>query len=170
MHSQRSFSGAGGRILLAPFRGAGRNGGVHGFRDGAIAVTFLRHRADASGVTSVSMGARLLRPAPIGAADSVRNGCGWTTSFTLSIPAHWPSGIYSACCQDRFGGEADITFIVKADPARRSRLAVLANVNTWLAYNGWERLQVQRTRAGQLPPPNPKLPPQPSFRITIRCT
>jgi len=48
------------------------------------------------------------------------------------------SGIYSACCQDRFGGEADITFIVKADPARRSRLAVLANVNTWLAYNGWE--------------------------------
>jgi hypothetical protein len=38
---------------------------------------------------------------------------------------------------DTDGNTFDITFVVKPAPADRSRVAVLANVNTWLAYNGW---------------------------------
>ena len=45
--------------------------------------------------------------------------------------------MYSAMCTDAEGGTCDITFVVKPAPAERSRIAVLANANTWLAYNGW---------------------------------
>ncbi len=68
-----------------------------------------------------------------------RHGCGWSTTLALAIPEDWESGIYSARC--RFTGgdgpvEQDIAFVVKPRPERRSGLALIANVNTWLAYNG----------------------------------
>ncbi len=47
------------------------------------------------------------------------------------------SGIYSARCVNSHGQETHVTFVVKPAPERRSDLAVPANVNTWLAYNGW---------------------------------
>ena len=35
------------------------------------------------------------------------------------------------------GGTSDITFVVKPKLAQRSQVALLANTNTWLAYDGW---------------------------------
>ena len=66
-----------------------------------------------------------------------RFGCGWSDTFTLTVAPDWQSGVYSAECRDAEGGTCDITFVVKPAPAERSRIAVLANANTWLAYNGW---------------------------------
>ena len=70
-----------------------------------------------------------------GLAVAVRAPAGDT--FTLVVPPDWASGVYSAACTDAEGGTCDITFVVKPAPAERSRIAVLANANTWLAYNGW---------------------------------
>ena len=66
-----------------------------------------------------------------------RSGCGWDETFALTVQPEWASGIYSAVCTDSSGGRCDITFVVKPGDDRRSRIAVLANANTWLAYNGW---------------------------------
>ncbi|HEX6381936.1 MAG TPA: N,N-dimethylformamidase beta subunit family domain-containing protein, partial [Acidimicrobiia bacterium] len=66
-----------------------------------------------------------------------RFGCGWPDTFTLMVQPDWGSGIYSASCTDAEGGTCDITFVVKPAPAARAGIAVLANANTWLAYNGW---------------------------------
>ncbi|MFH8250017.1 N,N-dimethylformamidase beta subunit family domain-containing protein [Microbacterium sp. B2969] len=64
-------------------------------------------------------------------------GCGWSETFKLDVPASWKSGIYAAACVDEEGRSADITFVVKAKQSQRSKVALLANTNTWLAYDGW---------------------------------
>jgi hypothetical protein len=83
------------------------------------------------GTTSFTPRERTTAPEPW------RNGAGWPTSFSWTIPASAPSGIYSARLTDPDGDQSHITFVVKPAPTRRSPVAVLANVNTWLAYNGW---------------------------------
>jgi N,N-dimethylformamidase len=70
-------------------------------------------------------------------ADPWETGCGWKTSFTLQVPAGWPSGIYAARCADLNGDETYIVFIVKPTAHQRRDFAVLASTNTWNAYNGW---------------------------------
>lgn len=66
-----------------------------------------------------------------------RSGCGWTETFARTIPESWPSGVYSARCIDSGNAPGDITFVVKPKPSQPAQIAALANVNTWLAYNGW---------------------------------
>ena len=117
-------------------------------RDVSVPVRFFSHTADESGVVSTEM---FIRKGE--ACDRSRTtrisvfpreqftnskapiaGAGWRRSFSLCIPSSWPSGFYSAELGDR--DRFHITFIVK--PAvRRSSVAVIANVNTWLAYNNW---------------------------------
>ncbi|RIL07811.1 MAG: hypothetical protein DCC71_01630 [Proteobacteria bacterium] len=105
---------------------------------GSSDVIFLRHRADAAGLASTPMGATTFSPEPRSEpAFAYRDGCGWPESFAWTIPEGWPSGIYSARFTDRFGATSDVTFVVKPAPAERSTVAVLANVNTWNAYNDW---------------------------------
>jgi FG-GAP-like repeat len=70
-------------------------------------------------------------------ANPWRSGCGWDQTFSVTVPPEWTSGIYSAACTDSTGGRCDITFVVKPTADEPSGIAVLANVNTWLAYNGW---------------------------------
>ena len=87
-------------------------------------ATFLRHKADASGVTSIRMGSRSFRAVVQSVpADPVRNGCRWAPTFTLTIPADWPSGMYSALLRDEDVCEFHVTFVVKPAPERRSGLA-----------------------------------------------
>lgn len=83
-------------------------------------------------------------PKPQGVAvnpvDCFSRGYGhWPLSHTLTIPADWTSGIYGAKCVIGAGGpekEFIIPFVVKpAQPSRR--IAVLANLFTWHAYNDW---------------------------------
>jgi hypothetical protein len=70
-------------------------------------------------------------------AMSWQLGCSWDEAFSLTIPDTWASGIYAATCTDEEGTDFDVTFVVKPAVNNRSNIALLANVNTWLAYNGW---------------------------------
>lgn len=71
--------------------------------------------------------------------DAFREGAGWETRYTLEIPAGWRSGIYAAkLTDDGTGHEHYVSFVVKKDPAAPpAPLIVLANTNTWQAYNDW---------------------------------
>ena len=104
---------------------------------GSPHITFFRHTTDAKGaVLSLEMGTTVWRPAVRSLPpQSWVYGCGWPISFTYTVPYNWPSGIYSARLQSAAGAFSYITFVVKPDPAKVSNIAVIANVNTWLAYN-----------------------------------
>jgi hypothetical protein len=106
--------------------------------DGPMEMVFSRHTSLSANVDSIPMQNLSVngvhQPTP---ANAWRVGCGWSASFKQTIPASWPSGIYSATCVDAGGSRASIAFVVKPVPADRAQLAVIANVNTWLAYNGW---------------------------------
>ena len=102
-------------------------------------VTFLRHTTDTQGnVTSTPMGTAAFTPAvyPLH-TGAWATDAGWPTSFSLAVPASWPSGIYSAQLSSLAGAFSYITFVVKPDPAHRSTIAMVANINTWDAYNQW---------------------------------
>lgn len=64
-------------------------------------------------------------------------GCDWQTSFSLKIPENWQSGLYAAQCSNSNGDTAHVVFIVNPQDAVRHNLALLANTNTWTAYNAW---------------------------------
>jgi len=70
-------------------------------------------------------------------AEPWKNGAGWSPSFSLEIPDGWRSGIYVAKLHGLDGIDFHVPFIVKAPPSARPTVAVIANVNTWLAYNDW---------------------------------
>lgn len=102
-------------------------------------VTYLRLKRDASG----NVGHAMMEPLNMGAAvqdtptDAWRTGRGWNTSFALEIPVHWESGHYAAECVDVGGERFDIVFILRPQETRLGNVAILANTNTWNAYNGW---------------------------------
>jgi hypothetical protein len=102
-------------------------------------VTYLRLKTQPDRSLGTPMGA----PAAYGpaaqttAADWVSNGCNWSTTFSLQVPADWQSGIYAAYCADNAGNQFYITFIVKPVAARQGAVLALASTNTWTAYNGW---------------------------------
>jgi hypothetical protein len=101
-------------------------------------ATFLRHKADGSGPSSAVMGTASFTPTPRQEPEfSYRDGCGWPASLSLAIPSDWPSGIYSARVTNRDGSQFHLPFVVKPAPSAHSAVAVIANVNTWLAYNNW---------------------------------
>ena len=75
---------------------------------------------------------------PLATSTPWRDGVGWQPSFSLTIPASWRSGVYSARLRSVITSEeAYVTFVVKPKTLSPSGVAVLANVNTWLAYNSW---------------------------------
>ncbi len=100
-------------------------------------VQIYRHSADAGGVHSTLMDSFTYLPT-IQTTNNhpERFGTGWNVSFFKTIPA-WPSGIYSATVVDLSGNPTYIPFIIKPQPSARAEVAILANTNTWLAYNGW---------------------------------
>ena len=69
--------------------------------------------------------------------DWTSTGCGWSTTFTLTVPAEWASDVYSVRCTDPAGTQFHIVFVVKPVAQRRGDLLVLASTNTWNAYNMW---------------------------------
>jgi N,N-dimethylformamidase len=102
-------------------------------------VTYLRLKEQADKKIGIAMADASQKTAGVQhtPADPWENGCGWQTSFTLQVPAGWPSGIYAARCADLNGDETYIVFVVKPSAHQRGDFAVLANTNTWNAYNGW---------------------------------
>ncbi len=105
---------------------------------GESVASFQRHVSTSTEVESVPVDSLTFTASEQAVpAAPWRTGCGWEQAFTVTLPPDWRSGIYSASCTDSVGTQCDVTFVVKPAPQRRSRIAVLANVNTWLAYNGW---------------------------------
>jgi hypothetical protein len=74
---------------------------------------------------------------PVLSAAPDRDGPLWSVSATFTIPPDWPTGYYVATLKALAGPTADyrITFIVKPAPTHQHRTAILANINTWNAYN-----------------------------------
>ena len=60
----------------------------------------------------------------------------WPDPVLVSIPVDWPSGLYSAVVRDS-ETSTSASFIVRSSRERRPRVVVLANTNTWAAYNAW---------------------------------
>jgi len=100
-------------------------------------VTYLRLKAFAGmvgpPVASPFAGAAIQQSAP---PEAWQDGCGWAETFALDVPPYWVSGLYSAQCVDTSGATSHIVFAVKP-VAPRADFAVLANINTWNAYNDW---------------------------------
>jgi hypothetical protein len=61
--------------------------------------------------------------------------CNWSTSYTLSIPTSWVSGLYIAKLTDSGSGtQSQIWFVVRNDSST-SDLLFQSSFNTFLAYN-----------------------------------
>jgi hypothetical protein len=103
------------------------------------AVTFFRHTTNSQGaVVSTPMGSATFVPEVHSLhAQAWASDTGWPISFSVTIPGSWPSGMYSARLTSATGAYSYITFVVRPDPATPSTIAVIANVNTWDAYNEW---------------------------------
>lgn len=136
--------------------------------EGESSAVFSRHISVGANVISYPVGVRsfdsTVQPLP---AEVWRVGCGWDETFRLTIPESWTSGVYSAMCFDSERSKTDITFIVKPSQSDRSQLAVLANVNTWLAYNGWGgRSKYDGAARVSFLRPNPSAKPEESMHLT----
>jgi N,N-dimethylformamidase len=103
------------------------------------AVTYLRLKRQADGSVGIPLTDPFLLDARVQSApdEAWEFGCDWETTFRLSLPADWRSGVYAARCTDSQGSDSYVVFIVKPHPQRRAGIAVLANTNTWNAYNSW---------------------------------
>ncbi|WP_396270973.1 N,N-dimethylformamidase beta subunit family domain-containing protein [Ideonella sp.] len=68
-------------------------------------------------------------------ADASSAGCGWPSSYSFSVPASWPSGLYLVRIgQDNRGVE--VPFVVRpATNARRQKMLVQVPFTTMQAYN-----------------------------------
>lgn len=103
------------------------------------AVTYLRLGPQPHGAVGVPVAGQTQQAAQEQEIPQLawRDGCGWGTSFSTVIPADWRSGIYAARCTADDGTDAYLPFVVKPAPSARAPFAVLANTNTWNAYNDW---------------------------------
>ena len=68
-------------------------------------------------------------------AQPWRTGCGWKETFRYKIPSGALPGVYAATCRDAADNQCSIPFVVHGEGFYD--IAVMANVNTWLAYNKW---------------------------------
>jgi len=101
-----------------------------------FSVTFARYERSGDSNTSIPV----TSPMPVTGVEQpvpadAWEGCGWNTSFQFAIPNDWASGIYGAECSAPGTSTFRVTFVVKPRPDDRGDFAVLANTNTWNAYN-----------------------------------
>lgn len=102
-------------------------------------VTYVRLKTQPNGDVGISMGDPINFDALVQGTNPnwVSEGCDWTTTFSLTIPNDWRSGMYAAQCSDAEGNQFYIVFIVKPSASQRGQMLALASTNTWSAYNAW---------------------------------
>jgi len=114
-------------------------------------VTYVRLRnSDPNDITAADIenSRELFEEAVVGPIEQQGNvqntdhtpaeGCDdWATSFVLTIPEDWPSGLYAAKCVDLAGSTTYIQFVVNPPLESQAKIAVIVNVTTWNAYNSW---------------------------------
>jgi hypothetical protein len=102
-------------------------------------VSYLRLKTQPNGDIGVPMSAAMNLDSDVQSTNPnwVSDGCDWTTSFSLTVPGDWRSGLYAAWCSDTAGNQFYIVFIVKPAAPQRGSVLALASTNTWAAYNAW---------------------------------
>lgn len=114
-------------------------GGVAGF---AVSTTFPAYQASVVRLAPGTEPALVRDPVTVAgalqelASDYRTAGCRWADSFTIDIPANWPSGLYAARLEGQGGLRRLIPFTVRP-AAPSSSVAVLLPTFTYLAYNFW---------------------------------
>ncbi len=109
-------------------------------RPASCTVEVLRLRENPDATVGVDAGAARLavevepQAVPV---DAWRAGCGWSPTTHLQVDPAWTSGLYSARVTAEESGDAvDVVFVVRPAGAPRD-LLLIANTNTWNAYNAW---------------------------------
>jgi len=68
-------------------------------------------------------------------------GCGWPTTYTLTIPPDWTPGMYRIVLDppghQNPGDAWNVPFVVRGSPAAPNPVLLISAVNTWEAYNPW---------------------------------
>ena len=65
-------------------------------------------------------------------------GCNWPVAYTLTVPASWPSGVYTADIPVQTNSTQKLIFWVREDqPGSTAPLLYLSSVNTFQAYNNY---------------------------------
>lgn len=79
-------------------------------------------------------------PQPVPLADPNDGAiiCRWPVSWSLKVPADWPTGVYQAVFTSADGWRACTPFIVR-DDRRPGTICVVMPVTTWQAYNQWPK-------------------------------
>ncbi len=146
--SERSLSSGGKRASMSVEPGALVNVRVSTFSP-AYSVRLLRlerRRSDSGGlIDGRPVGPPVKIEAPAGGNFKKAHhtgmhvlGAGWPGDAAgIRLPPDAPSGIYAAELTTPSGGRYLAPFIVKPPAHRHSRIAVIANTNTWNAYNQW---------------------------------
>lgn len=136
--------------------------------EGSSRAVFRRYTSTSLAIDSVAVMAidfdAAAQPVPPAVG---RSGCTWNETFSLTIPDTWRSGLYAASCTDAADTSFDVSFVVKPSHDNRSNIAVLANVNTWLAYNGWGgQSKYSGSARTSFLRPNPGAAPGADFHLT----
>lgn len=83
------------------------------------------------------------RPQPV-PADAAAEGCGWSPSFSFTVPAGWRSGYYEVALRADGAAagdpaaESQAWFALRPAPdGPRSPIVLALATNTWNAYNLW---------------------------------
>ncbi len=78
---------------------------------------------------------RNVQPARIAHIMNQDQGCNWPIVQTLRIPDNWISGYYFLKLTSKTSRPHYIPFVVKNSSSNRAPILLLANTNTWNAYN-----------------------------------
>jgi hypothetical protein len=122
-------------------------------------LTVLRYRAqpadqvDVNAVVASNELASIAISGPLSGSATVRpyeldpaKGClDWPITTSLTVPEDWSSDIYVGHLVDKNGSETFVPLVVQPSPDSTARLALIANTNTWSAYNnfgGYNRYSV----------------------------
>jgi len=86
--------------------------------------------------TGNSITGAVLRPQYVSSL-AWQDGCNWSQYGSFVIPIGMESGFYAAKLLSIDGTIDFVTFVVKSATPTCSKILLLANTNTWQAYNGW---------------------------------
>lgn len=99
-------------------------------------VVRLRENADGSVGVPVGTASVVSVPHQEVGVTAWQTGCAWATNATVTVDPTWRSGYYAARVTTGDGRVVDLVFVVRPGAVRKD-LLLLANTNTWNAYNAW---------------------------------
>ena len=83
-------------------------------------------------------------------AGKATMGCNWPATVTFTVPANWPSGVYTVDIPRTSGGRYRLLFFVRESHPGTARILFLTSVNTFHAYNDYGGGSLYQTQAPQV--------------------